>query len=111
MIFLSVFGVKSYITYINQEETYKIYLSEIEPGIYAIREEIVSRVPSENYTLAMVCTENGQFKTIKGDCNVVFNNEETPYAVITNRHIVNSDVVTLYIPNGSVKVNIATAVR
>lgn len=99
------FCIKNCVEYAFAENTYTLELSEIETNIFAIREEVVSAIPAENYTLITICDTNGNVHSIKGKCNVVIQNNDSPYAVITDRNIINCDDVTLYIPASSIKIN------
>lgn len=97
--------LKSCVDYARAENTYTLELSEIETNIFAIREEVISAIPAENYTLITICDTKGNVHSIKGKCNIVIQNDVSPYAVIVDRNIVNCDGITLYIPMNSIKVS------
>lgn len=99
------FGIRNCVEYAFAENTYTLELSEIETNIFAIREEVISAIPAENYTLITICDTKGTVYSIKGKCNIVIQNDISPYAVIVERNIVNSDDITLYIPMNSIKVS------
>lgn len=99
------FGIKTCVEYAFAENTYTLELSEIETNIFAIREEVISAIPAENYTLITICDTKGNMYSIKGKCNIVIQNDVSPYAVIVERNIVNCDGITLYIPMNSIKVS------
>ena len=99
------FCIKNCVEYTFAENTYTLELSEIETNIFAIREEVISAIPAENYTLITICDTKGNMHSIKGKCNIVIQNDVSPYAVIVERNIINSDGITLYIPMNSIRVS------
>ncbi len=77
---------------------YNIQLAELQDGVYAYREAVVSRVPAENCTMATICDKNGNIYTVKGNVRVINTDTETPYAVWEYVNIVNADRITIYAP-------------
>lgn len=92
-------------------DEYTVQLSELDDGIYAYQSEVVSRVPAENYSMLTICSESGNIISIKGTVKIVYQNTKNPYAEIVDRDIINSDIVTAYVPNGSVIFNGSTSVH
>lgn len=81
----------------------KFELSEISDGVYVYRENIVSSVPAHNYAMATVCDTSGNIYTIRGTVKIVNYDYGTPYAVLEDCNMVNSDTITLYVPSGTVQ--------
>lgn len=90
---------------------YEFELSEIESGVYAYREQVVSDIPAENFTMTTVCDTSGNVFTIKGSLSVVNTETEKPHAVWTDKNIVNADSITIYAPAKSVVYIGAVTVR
>ena len=74
-----------------------IQLSEMESGVYAYRQVVVSSIPAQNYDIAILCDERGRQYTIKGHVFTMAYSGR-PYAVIERYDIVNADRVTIYAP-------------
>ena len=95
----------------SHPKIYEFELSEIESGVYAYREQVVSAIPAENYTMTTVCDTSGNVFTIKGSFSVVNTDTEKPHAVWTDKDIVNADSITIYAPAKSVVYIGAVTVR
>jgi hypothetical protein len=100
-----LFCIKNCVEYTYAENTYTVELLEIDNNTFAVINEVISAIPAENYTLITVCDTKGNMHSIKGKCNIVIQNDVSPYAVIVERNIINSDGITLYIPMNSIKVS------
>ena len=92
-------------------DEYTVELVELEDGVYAYQSEVVSRVPAENYSMLTVRNKSGNIISIKGKVDIVFQNTKEPYAKIVDRDIINSDIITAYVPSGSVVFNGTTSVH
>lgn len=79
-----------------------IDITEIEDGIYAYRENVVSAIPAQNYSMITFSDAQGNIYTVKGKVTIK-TCEESPFVVWTMYNIVNSDEVTIYVPSGGVK--------
>ncbi len=79
-----------------------IDITEIEDGVYAYRENVVSAIPAQNYSMITFSDAQGNIYTVKGKVTIR-TCEESPFAVWTMYNIVNSDEVTIYVPSGGVK--------
>lgn len=86
----------------HPKSTQTVYLQQYEDGIYARKTQVVSSIPTENYVIVTVIGENGVEVTVRGRCTIVFADYDRPYAVIEDYSIVNFDMITLYVPQGSV---------
>ena len=95
----------------SHPKIYEFELSEIESGVYAYREQVVSAIPAENYTMTTVCDASGNLFTIKGSLFVVNTETEKPHAVWTDKNIVNADSITIYAPAKAVVYIGAVTVR
>ena len=95
----------------SHPKIYEFELSDIESGVYAYREEAVSAIPAQNYTMTTVCDTSGNVFTIKGSLSVVNTETEKPHAVWTDKNIVNADSITIYAPAKSVVYIGAVTVR
>lgn len=95
----------------SHPKIYEFELSEIESGVYAYREEAVSAIPAQNYTMTTVRDTSGNVFTIKGSLSVVNTETEKPHAVWTDKDIVNADSITIYAPAKSVVYIGAVTVR
>lgn len=82
---------------------HKFEISEISSGVYAYHEVVVSRVPAQNYTIATVCNKQGNVFTIRGDVSIIYQTDTASYVVLEERNIVNSDVITIYVPPNTVQ--------
>lgn len=74
-----------------------IQLSEMESGVYAYRQVVVSSIPAQNYDIVIFCDEHGRQYTVKGHVFTAAYNGQ-PYAVIERYKIINADRVTIYAP-------------
>ena len=102
----------AYLIYLDSHpKIYEFELSEIESGVYAYREEVVSAIPAQNYTMTTVCDTSVNVFTIKGSLSVVNTETEKPHAVWTDKNIVNADSITIYAPAKSVVYIGAVTVR
>ena len=99
------FCIKNCVEYTYAENTYTVELLEIDNNTFAVINEVISAIPAENYTLITICDTKGNMHSIKGKCNIVIQNDVSPYAVIVERNIINSDGITLYIPMNSIRVS------
>lgn len=109
-------GLLSLLLYKNEYDlehptTYEFELSEMANGVYAYREQAVSSIPAQNYTMATFCDTNGNIYTVKGQVYSVNYTSGKPYAVWESTNIVNSDTVTIYAPAGTVVYNGAVTIR
>lgn len=95
----------------SHPKIYEFELSELESGVYAYREEAVSAIPAQNYTMTTVCDTSGNVFTIKGSLSVVNTETDRPHAVWTDKDIVNADSITIYAPAKSVVYIGAVTVR
>lgn len=95
----------------SHPKIYEFELSEIESGVYAYREEVVSAIPAQNYTMTTVRDTSGNVFTIKGSLSVVNTETDRPHAVWTDKDIVNADSITIYAPAKSVVYIGAVTVR
>ena len=95
----------------SHPKIYEFELSELESGVYAYREEVVSAIPAQNYTMTTVRDTSGNVFTIKGSLSVVNTETEKPHAVWTDKNIVNADSITIYAPAKSVVYIGAVTVR
>ena len=77
-------------------------ITEIEDGIYAYRENVVSAIPAQNYSMITFSDVQGNIYTVKGKVKIR-TCEESPFVIWTMYNIVNSDEVTIYVPSGGVK--------
>lgn len=100
MFILLLYGV---IKYVNKVETSQFNLSELNDGIFAYKETVVSRTPAHNYSMVTVCDDSGNVFTVKGSVYIVYTDTDSPYAILQERNIVNGDDITLYVPQGTVK--------
>lgn len=82
----------------NTENIYQ--LSEVNDGMYVIYYNAYSRVPANNYEVAMVCC-NGDIYTFKGSIQISYTNTK-PYIVVKQYNLVNSDEAHIYVPKGTV---------
>ena len=116
IIILVFFGILGYLICANvyslkHSTIYTLELSEMAEGVYAYREQAVSHIPAQNYTMATFCDTNGNIYTVKGKVFSVNYTSGKPYAVWESTNIVNSDTVTIYAPVGSVVYNGAVTIR
>lgn len=74
-----------------------IQLSEMENGVYAYRQVVVSSIPAQNYDIAIFCDEHGRQYTVKGHVFTAAYSGQ-PYAVIERYRVINADRVTIYAP-------------
>lgn len=116
VIFLGIIAaVVSFLAFLihnaSRTETTQFNLSELEQGVFAYQENVISRAPADNYSMATVCNESGNVFTIKGSVNVVYINTDKPYAVLITCNLVNEDEITLYVPKGTVKYMGTSTVR
>lgn len=88
------------IHYGNQSTENTYQLSEINEGAYVIYYNTHSRVPAQNYEVAIVCC-NGNIYTFKGDVQISYVGTD-PYATVKQYNLVNSDEVHIYVPKGTV---------
>ena len=88
-----------------------MHLSELEAGVYAYEQTVVSSIPAENYTLVTICGSSGRVYTFKCRQVDVVNTTSVARAVWKEYHIINSTELTLYIPSGSLKYTGAVTVR
>lgn len=95
----------------SHPKIYEFELSELESGVYAYREEMVSAIPAQNCTMTTVRDTSGNVFTIKGSLSVVNTETEKPHAVWTDKNIVNADSITIYAPAKSVVYIGAVTVR
>lgn len=95
----------------SKTETTQFNLSELEQGVFAYQETVVSNVSAHNYSMVTVCNESGNVFTVKGTVSVVYSNTKTPYAVLVTCNLVNEDKITLYVPKGTVKYMGTSTVR
>lgn len=80
-------------------------LEEIEDGVYGYYGVTVSHIPAENYQMITVYY-GGSIRTLKGHIQVCYTSGE-PKIHIKNYKIVNADIITVYVPKGTI-INIGT---
>lgn len=74
-----------------------VQLSEMESGVYAYRQVVVSSIPAQNYDIAIFCDEYGRQYAVKGHVFTAAYSGQ-PYAVIERYRVINADRVTIYAP-------------
>jgi len=77
-------------------------IAEIEDGIFAYRENVVSAIPAQNYSMITFSDIQGNIYTIKGKVTIR-TCIDNPYVIWTLYNTVNSDEVIIYVPSGGVK--------
>lgn len=84
----------------TQYDELQYQLEELEDGIYGYYSVTVSSIPANNYQIITVyyC---GSIRTLKGHVQICYTNNE-PKIFIKDYNIVNSDVITIYVPKGSI---------
>lgn len=95
-IIYSLFLAWNHVTY---EETREYPLTEIEDGVYAYYQVVVSSVPGHNYDIVTV-NANGHIMTLKG--NVSIHHSEECKLVWTDTNVNYEDTIDVYIPIDSI---------
>lgn len=101
LFFIGVALILSLIWYGSLTETYRIGLDEISDGVYANIENVVSSIPSNNYTMTTIRDKSGNIYSARGDVHIINTDTKEPYAIWEDHNIVNGDKITLYIPEGA----------
>ena len=92
----SIFVAWEYATY---KDTREYSLIELEDGVYAYYQVVVSDVPAHNYDIVTL-NANGDILTLKGNVNI---HHSEDYKVIwTATHITYGDTIDVYVPVDSV---------
>lgn len=100
--FCVILGVRNHNASKNPSSVTTVYLQEYSDGIYARKTQVVSDAPAHNYTIVTVIGQDGVERTVKGSCTIIFTDNEEPYAIIERHDLVNSDKITLHVPQGGV---------
>lgn len=111
MTALTIWAIWHAVTPPRVIDEYTVQLAELDDGVYAYQSEVISRVPVENYSMLTVCSTSGNVISIKGTVKIVYQNTTSPYAEIIDKDVINSDIITAYVPNGSVLFNGSTSVH
>ena len=96
------------VIYGEQYTEHEFQLVEIQDGVYGISNTVVSSVPAQNYDIITLCC-NGQIRTFKGTIYITYTNAD-PYVIYRNSNWVNSDVLYVYVPFGTIEYQGATSV-
>ena len=104
-----ILGISAY-RYADKHTETRYELQEIQDSTYGIFYRTVSTVPAHNYDVIQFCS-NGNVYEFSGEVHITYADVE-PYAVVVeypNR--VNSDIVHLYAPMGTVMYRESVGVR
>ena len=105
IIVLLVIGFVVFMTwsynYGNSSTTSEYSLSELDEGVYGIYTVVSSSIPAQNYDMVTLCVD-GTVRTFKGFVNIIYTNEE-PKLVLTDKNYINSDIMYIYVPNGTIE--------
>lgn len=94
-----VWSIVAAFRYTTFKETREYSLTELEGGVYAYYQVVVSDVPAHNYDIITV-NANGHILTLKGDVNI--HHSENCRLVWTATHVSYGDTIDVYIPLDSV---------
>lgn len=89
---------------------FELAIRELEEGIYCYKTDVVSAIPAQNYTLIVICDDDGNTYTIHGDLKTCDYNGK-PYVIWDHKEVINSDSVTIYAPIDTIKYCGVTSVR
>lgn len=81
-------------------EIKQFYLSEVQDGIYAIKETVIQAIPAQNFSMLTVCDYEGNIITVIGKCHINYS-YGAPYAILKDYNMRNMDDITVYIPYGT----------
>ena len=98
--------------YANKKSEYRFPLHEISEGIYVHKEDVVSSIPAQNYSTVTVCKNDGEVITVCGDCFIYYDDINAPHAeVLIYKHLVHSDKIKIYVPEGTVEYGYERLIR
>ena len=104
VIGLIIWGIVSFVVWAynnhTQYDELNYRLEEIEDGVYGYYSVTVSSIPAQNYQMITIYY-GGSIRTLKGDIQICYTSGE-PKIHIKDYNIVNADIITVYVPKGSI---------
>ena len=102
VLFIAIaIGCVSCYRYATYKNTIEYSLTEIDDGVYGYYNAVTSNIPSENYSMIVLCL-NGQIYTLNGDVNIHYTTEK-PKLIWTDVNLVHGDTFDVYVPSGSIE--------